>query len=464
MEATSRGGGLRQFLLMWVGQVVSLIGSGLTSFALGVWVYQETGNVTLFTLIAASGSVPAILLSPFAGVLVDRFDRKWMLVLSDTGAALASLALLVLFATDRLEMWHIYLLVALNATFNTLQFPSFSAAIAQLIPKQHFGRASGLMQFGFSGAQVLAPLIAGVLIVKISIPAIIGIDLATFAVAVVLLLFVRIPRPEQDPAEAGKKRPSMWIQAAYGWQYIRERPGLTTLLVYFAFLNLVVPMALVLTTPMVLSFTTPDDLGLVLSLGSAGMVTGSVVMTAWGGPRRRILGILGFAPAASLGLLVAGSSATVAVVAAGLFSLFLMLPVINGSSQAIWLAKVHPSVQGRVFTMRRMVAQVTAPVAYFAAGPLAERVFVPMLQPGGALADTWIGDWVGVGPGRGMGLMMIGLGAFLLLTTLAAAAYPRLRGIEEVIPDAVGDRPPAVGGGGESKPAGEGAVSRPAPP
>lgn len=444
-EAPSRGAsarptpppdGLRHFLLMWSGQVISLIGSGLTSFAIGVWVYQETGNVTLFTLIAASSALPAVLLSPIAGVLVDRFDRKWMLVLSDTGAAVSSLSLLVLFATDALELWHIYVLVGLNAAFNTLQFPAFSAANTLLIPKKHFGRASGMMQFGFSGAQVLAPLIAGALIAKISIPSIIAIDLATFAVAVILLLFVKIPA-----VTSPGKRPAFWSQALYGWRYITDRPGLVGLLLFFSFVNLVVPMTMVLTTPMVLSFTNAADLGMVLSLGSAGMVVGSLVMTAWGGPKRRMMGILGAAPVISLGMVLAGVQAFVPLIAAGLFVIYFTLPVLNASSQAIWQSKVEPSVQGRVFATRRMMAQITAPVAYFAAGPLAERVFVPLLESGGALAGGAVGAALGVGPGRGLGLMMICLGAVFATCTLLALAWPRMRRLEDVIPDAVGDAP-----------------------
>jgi MFS family permease len=430
--------GLRSFLLMWSGQVVSLVGSGLTAFAVGVWTYQTTGDVTLFSLIAASAALPAVLLSPIAGVLVDRFDRRWMLVASDAGAALASLGLLLLFAGGRLELWHIYLLVGLGAAFNTLQFPAFGAAVTLLVPKRHFGRASGMMQFGFSGAQVLAPLLAGALLVRTSVPAVIGIDLATFAVAVVLLLFVRIPRPPRRDEE----RRGMWSQALFGWRYLRERRGLLGLLLYFSFLNLVIPMAMVLTTPLVLSFATAADLGLVLSLGSAGMVAGSVAMTAWGGPRSRMLGVLGFAPLASLGMLLAGARPAVATVAAGLFLTFLVLPVINGSSQALWQAKVAPEVQGRVFATRRMVAQVTAPLAYFLAGPLAERVFVPLLEPGGDLAATWIGRLVGVGPGRGIGLLLIAIAALFAAVTLAAAAWPRLRGLEQTVPDAVPDEPP----------------------
>lgn len=436
--------GLKAFFTMWSGQVISLIGSGLTTFAVGVWVYEETGNVTLFTLIATFAALPAVFLSPVAGVLVDRFDRKWMLVLSDFGAALASLALLLLFHFRALELWHIYLLVAASTAFSTLQFPAFGAAVTLLVPRRHLGRASGMLQFGQSGARVIAPLVAGYLMVVLSVAGVIAIDLATFVVAMVLLLFVRIPKPEASPEEeATAERPSFWRQVAFGWEYIRRRPGLVSLLAYFAGINLLIPMGLVLVTPLVLSFTDAADLGMVLGISSAGMVAGSLAMTAWGGPRRRMTGVLGFAPLFAVGLAVAGLRPSVPLIAAGMFTVFLVVPVVNGCSQALWQSKVEPAVQGRVFAMRRAVAQVTGPVAYLLAGPLAEQVFVPLLVPGGPLADGVVGRVLGNGPGRGIGLLFVVMAGLFLVFTLAAGAYPRLRDLEDALPDAVPERPGA---------------------
>jgi MFS family permease len=449
MESTEQSrSGFGNFFRMWLGQVVSLIGSGLTTFAIGVWVYQETGNVTLFTLIATFAALPAIFLSPIAGIFVDKYDRKWMLIVSDTGAALSSLGLLVLFMADALALWHIYLLVAVNAAFNTIQFPAFGASITLLVPKKQLGRAAGMMQFGMSGAQVLAPLVAGWLLVVTTIAGIIAIDLATFLFAVVLLLFVRIPRPAAPPQPAAAdgeapKRPSFWKQAMFGWDYIRERPSLFGLLAYFANLNLLIPMGLVLVTPLVLSFTTAEELGMVLAIGSAGMVVGSLVMTAWGGPKKRMLGILGFAPIASLGFILAGLQPSVPLIAAGLFIVFLCVPIINGCSQAIWQTKVEPQAQGRVFATRRMVAQVTGPIAFFIAGPLSEQLFIPLLEPGGGLAGSAVAELLGTGPGRGIGLLYVAMGVVFLAVTLLAWLFPKLRDIEEKLPDAIPPKPPA---------------------
>lgn len=424
---------LRTFVTIWIGQVISLFGSGLTTFAIGVWVYQRTGSVTLFTLIAVAASIPAVLLSPIAGALVDRWDRRMAMIVSDAGAALTTAALLALLVSDRLELWHLYVLVALSSAFNAIQFPAFSAATTLLVPKRHFGRAGGMMQLGQAGAQILAPLLAGVLMVSIRISGVVAVDLATFVVAVVLLLLVRVPNPPRA-ATAGK--PSLLREAAFGWTYIRERPGLLSLLGYFSALNLLIPFGIVLATPLVLSFAGADDLGFVLSAASAGGLAGGLVMSAWGGPRTKMLGVLGFGPLVTLGFVVAGLRPSLPLVAGGLFLVFFVIPVINGSSQAIWQSKVEPSVQGRVFAVRRMVAQLTAPIAYLAAGPLADRVFQPLLSEGGALAGS-LGKVIGTGPGRGIASMFLVMGGLFLLVTALGLSSPGLRNLEQDLPDAL---------------------------
>lgn len=433
--------GFRTFLVIWIGQVVSMFGSALTAFALGVWVFNQTGSATLFTLIAVFATLPGILLSPIAGALVDRWDRRWAMILSDGGAALATLVLIALLASGRLEVWHIYFLVAFASTFSTLQFPAFSAAITLLVSREHYGRLSGMMQFGEAASTILAPAAAGFVMVAAGLVGVVTIDLATFVFAVVMVLLVTVPRPPVS-AEAGAGQGSLLKEAAFGWRYIRERPGLMSLLGYFACLNLVIPMGMVLATPLVLSFGNAADAGVVVGVGAGGgTLAGSLVMSAWGGPKRKITGILGFAPLMSVGLLIAGLRPSVVLVTAGLFVTFFAIPIINGSSQAIWQSKVEPAVQGRVFAMRRMVAQATAPLAFLVAGPLAEFVFEPLLTSGGPLAGS-LGRLVGTGPGRGTGLMLVVMGAAFFLVTLSASGYRRLREVEEELPDMVPDAVP----------------------
>lgn len=434
--------GIATFLVVWVGQVVSALGSNLTGFALGVWIYQQTGSVTRFALIALVTTLPGTLLSPLAGALVDRWDRRCAMILSDAGAGSMTLVLAALLWSDRLELWHIYLLLAASSVFATLQWPAFTAATTLLVPREHLGRASGLTQLGNGIAEILAPALAGALVVSIGLDGVVLIDAATFLVAVSTLLAIRVPRAPVS-AEGAAVRGSLWRETLAGWSYIRQRTGLLVLLALLATTNFSMGILQVLVTPMVLSFTSPAVLGRVLTVAGLGMLAGSLVMSVWGGPRRRVAGILFFLLLQGLSLMAGGLRPSATLIAAvGIVFLF-STPMILGCSQALWQSKVPPDLQGRVFAVRRMVAWSTLPLAYLVAGPLADRVFEPLLAPGGPLAGS-VGRWIGVGEGRGIALLFIFLGVFVVLTVAVAARHPRLRRIESELPDVLPDAAPAA--------------------
>jgi MFS family permease len=426
---------LRTFLLIWFGQLVSQIGSGLTGFALGVHVFQTTGSTTLFALIALSTTLPGIVLSPVAGALVDRWDRRRVLILADTGAGVCTLVLAILLLSDRLEIWMIYLLMAASSSFGSPQWPAFSASTSLLVPKEQLGRAGGMTQFSEAAAMILSPLIAGLLVGVIGVPGVMLIDVATFLFAVGTLFLARIPQPPMSEG-AQAARGSLLREAGFGWTYIRARAGLLALLIFFAATNYLGSMVGVLVTPMVLSFTTPAVLGQVSSAVGLGMLAGSLVMSAWGGPHRKVNGILAFEAIGGLGLMIVGVRPSPPLIALGGFIALFCLPITNGCSQAIWQRKVAADVQGRVFAVRRMLAWSSIPLAQLSAGPLADGVFEPLLAPGGALAAS-LGSLLGTGAGRGIGLLFIVLGVLYTLTTGVAALYPRLRNLELELPDAV---------------------------
>lgn len=433
---------LRTFLLIWLGQLVSLIGSGLTGFALGVWVYQRTGSVTQFALISLFTALPGIVFSPIAGALVDRWDRRRAMILSDAGAGLCTLSVALLFLAGRLEVWHIYMTMAISSTFSAFQWPAYSAATTLLVPKEHLGRASGMVQLGGAAAQIASPALAGALMGTIRVQGVMLIDFATFLFAVFTLLLVRVPRPETT-AEGEAGQGSLLREAAYGWTYIRARPGLFGLLLFFAASNFATGIVQVLFTPLVLSFTTAAVLGVLLSIGGLGFLIGSLTMSVWGGPRRRVYGILGTHLLMGAVLFVAGFPPRAWTLGVAAFLCFFGMPISNGCSQAIWQSKTAPDVQGRVFAVRRMIAWASLPLAYLAAGPLADRVFEPLLTEGGLLASS-VGQIIGVGVGRGVGLLFIILGFVILLATLVAYLYPRLRQVEAEIPDFVADEAPVA--------------------
>jgi hypothetical protein len=278
-------------------------------------------------------------------------------------------------------------------------------------------------------------VVAGALVVTIGRQGVLLIDFATYLVAVAALLVIRIPSPPVT-AEGAASRGSLWDEARSGWSYIRERPGLLALLGLLAVTNVGTGMVQVLLGPMVLSFASPAVLGQVLTAAGCGALIGGLAMTVWGGPRRRVAGILGLLLLQGVILPFGGLRASALLIAAGAFVYMLTLPVLNGASQALWQIKVAPDLQGRVFAVRRMVAWSTLPLAFLVAGPLADHVFEPLLAPGGALAGS-VGQLIGTGKGRGMALMLIGIGLAIVLVVVVASRFPRLTRLETDLPDAL---------------------------
>ncbi len=424
------------FLLIWFGQLISLIGSELTGFALGVWVYQHTGSVTQFALISLFTALPGIVFSPIAGALVDRWDRRWAMILSDAGSGLCTLGMALLLWAGKLVPWHIYIAMGVSSTFSAFQWPAYNAAVTLLVPKKHFGRASGMTQFGQAAAQIIAPVTAGTLMGVIGVWGIMLIDVATFLFAVATLLPIHVPRPKVSAA-GEESRGNLLREAAYGWRYITARPGLLGLLLLFVANNFSISVAQVLFTPLVLSFGTAVTLGTVMSIAGVGFLSGGLLMSVWGGPRRRIAGIYVSSLMSALALMAAGLPPSLVVLTTAAFIVFFCLALINSCSQAIWMSKTEPDVQGRVFATRRMIAWSSIPIAYLLAGPLADKVFEPLMAANGALADS-VGHLIGVGPGRGVALLYIVLGLFSLGALGAAVLYPRLRRGEVELPDVVG--------------------------
>lgn len=424
--------GIRSFLLIWIGQVVSLIGSGLTGFALGVWTYQQTRSVTHLSLIALCSRLPGIVVSPLAGALVDRLDRGWVLILSQLGAGASILSMFLALLLGHLSLWHICIALTINSALGAFQWLAFSATVTLVVPKKHLGRASGLVTSGDSLGLLLSPLLAGVLLVLIQVQGIFLIDFATFIFAVATLLLVRIPQPPKSQHAAANE--SLLKEITYGCRYVIARPGLFGLLLFFACTNFVGGFLTVLTAPLILSFTTGTVLGMVLSIGGAGLLAGSVVMSAWGGPTHRMSGVFAFEILGGVCLVLAGLSASARLVAFAAFFFYFSRPFINGCSQAIWQSKIPPDLQGRVFAVRRVIAWSTLPLAYLLAGPLADHLFEPLLAERGPLASS-VGQLIGTGPGRGIGFLFMILGLLIMLLVSVAYSYSRLRLVEDEITD-----------------------------
>ncbi len=428
--------GMTSFIIIWIGQIVSQIGSSMTGFGISIWLFQQTSQASTLTWAGAAYFAPSVFFSPFAGTIVDRFNRKLILILADGIAGLTTVVMLILLLQGNLQIWHIYLLNFINGSFNSLQFPAFSAVTTLMVDKKHYGRASGLQQLGGSASNIFAPAMAAALIVVFGIEGILIIDIVTFSFAIIVLLFARIPQPPVS-AESRSVRGNFLQETKFGFTYILQRPSLLGLQLVFLAINMTAMFGLALLTPMILARSNNNEayLGTIQSIGAIGGVAGALLMSIWGGPKKRTNGVLGGMLGTSLlGNFLFGIAATLSLWSIASFFSNLFLPIINGSNQAIWQAKVAPDVQGRVFSVRRTIAQVMAPIVTIIAGPMADYWFEPAMRPGGALADTF-GWLVGNSAGSGMSLMMVISGILGVGVSILGYSSKIVRDAEILLPD-----------------------------
>lgn len=435
MQKTTRPTGMLAFTVIWIGQVISLLGTAMTGFALTIWAWLITGEATALALVGFFAFAPTVLVSPVAGALVDRWNRRFTMMLSDLAAVLSTIVVLLLFSTGNLQIWHLYVTGAFSGVFQAFQFPAYSAAVTTMVSKKQYGRASGMLSMAQFASNIFAPVLAAILLGVIGIAGILTIDVVTFLVAISALLLVHIPQPAVTE-EGHKSRGSLWKESVYGFRYIFERPGLLGLQLVFFCVNLVVTFATTVLSPMLLARTGNDAavLGIVQSAVGLGGMVGSIALSIWGGPKRRIHGVLIGLILAMLGILMIGLGRGPYVWAFAAFFTLFFVPILNASSQAIWQAKVTPDVQGRVFATRLLISQISVPVSMLLAGPLADRVFEPAMMTGGSLAAMF-GGLVGTGPGAGMSLMFVIAGALGMLIGLGAYALRVVRNVEDILPD-----------------------------
>lgn len=433
--AEKRPKNLTAFVLIWLGQFVSIAGSFMTSFALGIWAWEKTGSAQALALVGVFTYAPLIIVTPLVGGLVDRWNRKLVMMLSDLGAVLSSAVVFLLFISGRLEIWHIYATTAFASAFQAFQWPAYSATVTLMVPKKHYGRASGMISMVESASNIVGPVLAGSLIGIIGIRGILLIDIFTFFFALFTLLVVIVPNPVVEKTKVTLKK--IWRDVTFGFQYIFSRPGLLGLQLVFFAANFMTVIGWAVINPMVLARTgDPQVLGFVQSFSAVGGLVGAVFLTIWGGPKRMVTGILlGWILNGLFGRLLMGVSGQPWVWMVSVFLLAFFMPTINGCNQALWQKKVPPEQQGRVFAVRRFIAQITIPVSMGLSGWLADSVFEPALQNATSWGARTFGAIVGVGPGSGMSLMIAISGLLVALVGVIATFFRPIREVETQLPD-----------------------------
>ncbi len=437
IQPKHRLSGMLGFSLVWVGQIVSVLASGMTTFAMTIYMYQQTHSATAMGLVQVAYITPFLIMSPIAGVMVDRYDRKLMMMVSDIASGSATLALCILYFTGHLAYWQVYFTSAVAGIGTTFQWPAYSAAISVMLPKEQYGRANGMMSLIEAGPGVVSPFLAGALLPFIKIGGILLVDTVTFATAILALAVVFVPQPSKS-TEAHEAGGSFWKEAAFGFRYIFARPSLLGLQMIFFFGNLFQGIGFTVLAPMILARTAQNSvtLGAVQSAASVGMVIGGIGMSAWGGFKRRVHGVLlGWMLASLGGDIVFGLAHTLPVWLPAIFFGGLFSPLINGSNQAIWQAKVAPDLQGRVFSARRLIAWFTNPISPIIGGTLADFVLEPAMKAQNSGLAQLLGPVFGTGPGSGMSLLIVlcGIGAFVV--GMSGYLVPAIRNAETTLPD-----------------------------
>ena len=418
------------------GQAISILASSMTGFALSIWVFQQTSSATSLGIMQSAFTLPYLLIIPLAGVMVDRYNRKLMMMISDLAAGLGSLTILILLATGHLQVWHFYLVNIVIGLGNAFQWPAYSAAISTMVPKEQYGRANGLMSFVQAGPSAVAPVLAGALLPAIGLKGILLIDISTFILAIAALLMVFVPAPVKTvEGQAGKG--NLLQEAAFGFKYIFKRPSLLGFVVMLFFANLFLGFPNSVHVPLILSRTGNNSviLGAVETAGALSWTLGSLIMSAWGGPKRRIHGVLlGWTLYCVFGNIVFGLGRGLGIWVPAILVAGVGSSVGIATSQSLLQVKVAPDVQGRVFSARRMLTWFPDTFTPILGGLLADYVMEPAMQ--GSNWMTRLFGWlVGTESGSGMAVMMIIFGILTILALMSGYVFPQIRSMEDLLPD-----------------------------
>ncbi|GGZ33356.1 hypothetical protein GCM10010387_29370 [Streptomyces inusitatus] len=424
----------RRFVAVAASQMVSQTGSALTEFALPLWIYLTTDSVAWFGLFAVLGIVPGLLAAPVLGGLVDRIDRRRVMLVSTAVCGTSEAVLALLYAFGDLRPWHVGVLMAILSVSLTGQRLAFQSAIPQLVPKRFLGHANGAVQVSGGIAQVVAPLAAVGMLAAIGLGGVLLLDVISYTIAAAVLLIVRFPRTLPS-----RRRETLRQEIVAGFRMVVGQPGFRAMLIFFAVLNLFLPVLFQLVPPLVLGFSSLGSVATVSLAGGVGAVVGGLAMGVWGGPRRRRMrGMLLVVPVLALFCLLTGLRPDLLVVGAGVFGMSASLSLLNGIYLTIVQVKVPQRFHGRVMALNQLVAWSTLPIGYLLIAPLGSRFLEPLMTDDGGLADT-LGLLLETGPGRGIGLLYLLLGTAILLLGAISLRLRTLSRFDQDVPDAQAD-------------------------
>ncbi len=423
--------GVSTFVLVSCAQFIAVCGVTLFNFAAAYYVYQQYSLIVVGIFYALPFLV-LVLASPIAGSLIDRWGVRRALLVSNVGGLLLACTLVVVPFTHTMTPWHGLVIVVAVPFLKALLLPAFEASVPFLVPKRHIGRANGTRMLVNGVGAVLGPVAAVPLLDAIGIYGIGLVAFLSLGVGAITMLAVHIPRaPQQDMTGAGV--PALLADFMQAWHYVRARPGLPALLVFFGVTSFGIGFVEVLIPRLVAAFASDGAYELVLVVGLLGMAVTGVAMTIWGGPRRRVRGLLAYSVLLAVAMVVGSLRSNIALIAVAAFFFLGSTSIIVGNVQTLLNTKVEPHLLGRVMALKNALYGVLLMFGDILAG-VGGGVFQPLVGQNHVRSDA-VATVLGDGPGRGFALVMIVMGVVMALCVLLAYRYPKLRHLEDRLPD-----------------------------
>ena len=425
--------GMKAFYALLAGQFISTIGSAITRFGLSVWVFTGTSSASAYTLLIFFATFSVGCGALIAGPLVDRWDRRRVMMVSDAIAAFSTTVIAVMYFANLLELWHMYAAVCVNGVASAFSRPALDASIPLLVPRDGLTRASGLSQMTGAVEMILSSAVAGFIVGTFGLGIVFIIDFVTFGINILLVMLSAIPQPPRDAAR--QVSTNIWQDFIVGIHYMRQRPLLLYLLGLFSVTMFLLPgVAYSLITPLVLTFATEEVLGLIMSGFGMGSLVGGIMIALWGN-RRRMSGILVGMTTAGLAAVLISLQESALLIGVGMFITGISFVFIMGLSRVIWQMKVASDVLGRIFSLQLAVGVGAQSIGALVAGALADRIFEPLLMSDGALGNS-LGALIGTGEGRGIAFMFMLMGVIQLVIAGISLLMPSVRALEDRLPDA----------------------------
>jgi MFS transporter, DHA3 family, macrolide efflux protein len=415
-----------RFFIIWVGQFISSIGSGLTAFSLGIYAFQKTHSATSFSLIILFSFLPSIVLKPIGGTFADRINRRLLMICGDSGSALGLAFIFIMMISGFNDMWVIYVGVAFSSVFVAVQDPAYRATVTDLLDKDFYSKASGLIQLAESSRYLISPIIAGFLLVFMDVKDILIIDILTFIVAISLVFFIKGKLKTDSPTN----KKSFLPELIEGFKYTVLNKGLLWLLFLSSLVTFAIGFLQSLLGPMILSFTDSNTLGIIQTLSASGMLISSFIIGVFGKLKKYVF-ILSFAMGfAGLFYALLGVSTNVIFIISVGFIFFFTLPFINTSFDVLIRQNVNNEIQGRVWSIVSLISQFGMIIAFAIAGFMADYIFNPLFKTGGYFEHS-IGKLIGTGDGRGIGFMFIIFGIFVSILAITIYRINAIKSLEK---------------------------------